>query len=87
MITISHEVDVLRNGTRVLRNYFLNDKKQSILKDTYKEFSKSSKKEAKLNYNISKRNNVMHQKNREELISYFLKQEFPNLNLKFSLLR
>lgn len=47
---VSHVVDTLPNGTKVVRNFFFNSDKTNYLSKAQSYFSKDEKKQAKLNH-------------------------------------
>lgn len=55
MQTITHILEEKRDGTKLVKNFFLYPNEGSILKRAQSYFSKSEKKEAKLNHNLSLR--------------------------------
>lgn len=78
-ILVSHLIETKKDGTRIVKNFFFNEDKTNYLLKSQSYFSKDEKKQAKINYKL---NNF----EREELISYLLKQSSPNWNLKLSFL-
>lgn len=74
------------DGTKIVKNYFLYPKKQNLLNNAQKEFTKQQKKVAKENYKHSLKENIMHQTRRKELVEHLVKQEFPKWNIKLSFL-
>lgn len=83
---ITHVLSENRSGVKVVRNFFLYGKKEATLKQSHAYFSKSEKKEAKANYLISLKNNIMHQDRRKELVEELVKHPFPNWNIKLGFL-
>ena len=51
---ISHEIDVLRNGMRVFKNYFLNPKSENNMQKAHSYFAKDERKKAKMNHKLNK---------------------------------
>jgi len=47
---VTHEVERKRDGTKVVRNYFFNEKKRNILVDAQSHFTKEEKIIAKNKY-------------------------------------
>ena len=47
---ISHEIERKADGTRIVRNYFINDDEKSYLTKAQSYFTKNEKKIAKLNH-------------------------------------
>lgn len=74
------------DGTKIVKNYFLYPTKQNLLQSAQKDFRKSDKKEAKANYKLSLKENIMHQVRRKELVEHMVKQPFPNWNVKLGFL-
>ena len=87
MTTITHEVERLSNGTKVVRNYFVFEMPIAILKNLQSEFSKDQKKQAKINYKNSLKNRPQHKAERNVLIECLVGQSIPNWNLKFNVLK
>ena len=53
MRTITQEIERKRDGTRLVRNYFMYDDKTNYLVKAQSYFTKDEKKMAKINYKIS----------------------------------
>jgi len=56
MQTITHILEEKRDGSKLVKNFFLYPNEGNILAKAQSYFSKSEKKEAKLNHRISLRN-------------------------------
>jgi hypothetical protein len=82
MELITHILEEKRSGAKIVRNFFLYGKKEDTLKQSQSYFTKSQKKEAKANYEISLKQNIMHQERRKELVEHVVKQPLPNWNIK-----
>lgn len=50
---ITHEIEMLPNGGKIVRNYFINDKKKSPMRLAHSYFTKEERKVAKLNHNLN----------------------------------
>jgi len=87
MQTITHILEEKRDGTKLVKNFFLYDTKVNLLQNAQNYFSKSEKKESKLNYLISLKNNLNHQFKRREQVEFLVKQPFPNWNIKIGFLK
>lgn len=81
---ITHEIEKKPNGSKIVRNFFICENKQNLIKETHKEFSKQQKKEAKLNFKLALKNNKYYFEKRNELIKSLVNYTIPNFNLKFS---
>ena len=55
MQTITHILEEKRDGTKLVKNFFLYPNEGNVLAKAQSYFSKSEKKEAKLNHNLSLR--------------------------------
>ncbi len=86
MQQITHELEIKRNGNKTVRVFFLYDDNQNLLIDAQKQFTKSERKEAKLNYAISLKS-TLHQERRKDLVEHLVKQPFPNWNIKVGFLK
>ena len=53
-VLVSHEVDKLPNGTKVMRNFFFNTDKTNYLVEAQSYFTKHEKKVAKLTHKANK---------------------------------
>lgn len=53
---ITHEIERLSNGGKIVRNYFINDDKTNYMELAHSYFTKNERKLAKLNHkaNLSK---------------------------------
>jgi len=87
MEQITHVLEEKRDGTKVVRNFFLCGKKQNVLSKSNSYFTRLEKKVAKLNYKQSLKQNVVHQIRRRELVENIVKQPFPNWNIKLGILK
>lgn len=86
METITHILEIRRDDSKRVKNVFLYDKQETTLNTTMATFTKSEKKEAKLNYKISLQS-TMHQDKRKTLVEHLVKQSFPNWNIKVGFLK
>ena len=59
MQTITHVLEEKRDGTKLVKNFFLYPNEGSILKRAQSYFTASEKKEAKLNHRISLRKSIL----------------------------
>ena len=59
MQKITHILEEKRDGIKVVRNFFLYPNEGSILKRAQSYFTKSEKKEAKLNHRLSLRSSIL----------------------------
>ena len=84
MELITHILET-RNGINIVKNMFVYPNEGNILENSQSYFSKSQKKEAKLNYKLSLKNKVLHHEERQKLVEHLVKQPFPkwNINLGF----
>jgi hypothetical protein len=79
---ITHEIERKKDGSKIVRNYFFNSTKVNKLVDSQNHFTKSQKKEAKFNYNLSLKQNIMHKTKQKELLEHLIKCDIPNWNIK-----
>lgn len=47
---ITHEIERKRDGSKIVRNYFINNDKTNYMKLAHSYYTKDQKKQAKLNY-------------------------------------
>jgi hypothetical protein len=85
MESITHILET-RNGINIVRNFFVYPNEGNLQEVAQRFFNKDQKKEAKLNYKNSLKNQSVHKTERMNLIEYLIKQPFPNWNIKVSIL-
>ena len=59
MQTITHILEEKRDGSKLVKNFFLYPNEGNILAKAQSYFTKSEKKEAKLNHRISLRSSIL----------------------------
>ena len=85
MESITHILEN-RNGINIVRNFFVYPNEGNLQQTAQRFFNKDQKKEAKLNYKNSLKNQSVHKAERMNLIEHLVKQPFPNWNIKVSIL-
>ncbi len=85
MESITHILET-RNGINIVRNFFVYPNEGNLQETAQRFFNKDQKKEAKLNYKNSLKNQSVHKAERMNLIKHLVKQPFPNWNVKVSIL-
>jgi len=85
MESITHILEN-RNGINIVRNFFVYPNEGNLQETAQRFFNKDQKKEAKLNYKNSLKNQSVHKAERMNLIEHLVKQPFPNWNIKVSIL-
>ena len=85
MESITHILET-RNGINIVRNFFVYPNEGNLQEVAQRFFNKDQKKEAKLNYKNSLKNQSVHKAERMNLIEHLVKQPFPNWNVKVSIL-
>jgi len=85
MESITHILET-RNGINIVRNFFVYPNEGNLQETAQRFFNKDQKKEAKLNYKNSLKNQSVHKAERMNLIEHLVKQPFPNWNIKVSIL-
>lgn len=87
MQTITHVLEEKRDGTKLVKNFFLYPNEGSILKRAQSYFTASEKKQSRLNDKLSlKSNPIKYKEDRVVLAQHLLKSDSPNWNIKFGFL-